>query len=491
MFVALAFVGLAALACLLIRLYLNRQKLKSFPGPSFASCTDLWMFFQQWSDKSWFTITTELHQRYGPIVRYGPNSLSFSDPASLVVIYGLHPVLEKSAHYQPLTKVSQGKEVISLNTLTDEKRASAIKRSTASGFAPSALLDYEPYVDETAALLVKRLTERKQVDAAEWMAYFTTDTICRIAFSEDVGCLKAGGDLTGFIASAENRLKHWTSWSVLPDSDRMIFRNALIRNLFQFSSPVAALASRKLKDHKGHAKDSHVDLLQRYIDASERNPEAVEPRDVMTLTMSTITAGASTTGNTTAIILYQLARNPDKLAKLEKELAHASAEGELSSPPKLEEVNKLRYLDTVIKETMRLSSTTDHGIWRVTPPGGVDICGIHVPGGTVVEGSMPLIQTNKDIYGQDSDSFNPDRWVDADDESKRAMEHAWFAFGAGKRMCLGQNIAMLEMKKLIPLLVMKFKISLVDPSYELRLSSCFVARPLELQMRFDEKSVDG
>lgn len=490
MFVVLAWAGSAVLAWVLVRLALNHRRLRSFPGPFLASCTDIWMFVHQWSDKSWNTITTELHYQYGPVVRYGPNSLSFSDPAALATIYGLHPVLEKSKHYLSLTKVNKGKEVISFNTLTDEKRASAIKRSVASGFAPSALLNYEHCVDETAALLVKKLSERNQVDAADWMAYFTTDTLCRIAFSEDAGCLKTGTDATGFIANAEDRLRHWATWCVLPESDRMIFRNPLILQFLQFSSPVAAMATKKMKAPKSLSKDSPPDLLQRYIEASEKSPDIIGPRDVMALTMSTITAGASTTGNTTAIALYQLAKNPTKLAELEEELAEAIAAGELSDPPKLEEVNHLRYLDAVVKETMRLSPTTDHGIWRVTPPGGIDIAGTYVPGGTVVEGNMTLIHKDKRTYGEDADTFNPNRWIEADDDKRRAMERAWFSFGAGKRICLGQNIALLEIKKLLPLLAMRFRIRLVDPSYELKLSSSFVSKPIGLMMRFESKSAD-
>jgi benzoate 4-monooxygenase len=80
---------------LTLRLYRNTQKLRGFPGPFIASLTDVWFFWQQWSGKSWFEITGNLHEKYGPVVRLGPHRLSFGDPVAIEAIYGFHPLLVK------------------------------------------------------------------------------------------------------------------------------------------------------------------------------------------------------------------------------------------------------------------------------------------------------------------------------------------------------------------------------------------------------------
>ena len=325
---------------------------------------------------------------------------------------------------------------------------------------PRALQDYEASVDENIDLLVHKLGRLGKVDAAEWMEYFTTDTICKIAFDEDARCLQMGSDATGFIAAAADRLRHWTLWSILPDSDRVIFRNPMITALLQSTSQIAAMAAKKMKQvrESSEAGSKFHSLTSRFLAASDENPQAVRPRDVTALVMSVLTAGATTTGDTAALVLYHLATNPSALANLKQELEEGSATAVLSSSPRFEELNKLKYLDAVIKESMRLTPTTDHGIWRVAPPGGIEVAGVHVPAGTVMEVPISLVQRDQEVYGNDSSCFRPKRWIDATDKQKVLMDKTWLAFGAGKRVCLGQHIAILELKKLIPRLVIDFEV---------------------------------
>jgi cytochrome P450 len=357
-----------------------------------------------------------------------------------------------SDNYSSLTKVKDGHEVFSFNTLYDEKRHTAIKKHIGHSFGPNAVKEYEPMVDTNLDLLIQRLRERDEVDMARWAEYFTTDTICKIAFDEDGGCLRTGSDATGFIAAAMERVAHWTYWSILPDSDRMLFRNPVITGLFQTTSLMAARTAEKVKKARNNKNNgSHTDLVHRFLAASDANPEVVGPREVSALVMSILTAGAGTTGYAAAIVLYHLMRNPKALAALEKELGKASSSC-------FEDLNKLKYLDAVIKESMRITSTIGHGIWRVAPPGGIKVAGVHVPAGTVMEVHVGLAHRNKDVFGDDSDDFRPERWLEAGEKQRIRMEKTWLGFGTGKRVCLGQNIAMLELKKLIPRLVTSFQV---------------------------------
>lgn len=358
----------------------------------------------------------------------------------------------------------------------DEKRHTAIKKYIGLAFVPHSLQEYEPFVDGTVDLLVQQLHKHVQVDAGIWMEYFTTDTICKIAFDEDAGCLKSGNDPSGFITAAAERIRHWTYWSILPDSDRMIFRNPVITKIFQSTSSMARTAAQKIQKARDDELNSprlnepgsvnHRDLIHRFLAASKQNPKVIGDRDVITLAMSILTAGATTTGNTTASVLYHLAKNASALATLEEELAeahkslHAPANG-IENPSFLgfDQLHKLKYLDATIKETMRLSPVTDHGLWRVSPPGGMQVCGHTVPEGTVMEVLVPAVQRNEDVFGKgDSHFFRPERWIEASAEQRIAMEKCWLAFGVGKRICLGQNIAVLEMKKVLARLIMEFKV---------------------------------
>ena len=77
--------------CVLAYLAKNRfhNGLQKYPGPLFASLTDWWRFFDVLGRRPDIT-HVELHGKYGDIVRLGPNTLSFANPAAIKIIYGLN-----------------------------------------------------------------------------------------------------------------------------------------------------------------------------------------------------------------------------------------------------------------------------------------------------------------------------------------------------------------------------------------------------------------
>ena len=81
-------VGVSILFAFLIR---NRfhNGLNKYPGPFLASLTDWWRFYDVYKQRPEKT-HRKLHAKYGDVVRLGPNTLSFADPAALKTIYGLN-----------------------------------------------------------------------------------------------------------------------------------------------------------------------------------------------------------------------------------------------------------------------------------------------------------------------------------------------------------------------------------------------------------------
>lgn len=77
----------------LLVLYLAQQYfhngLHRYPGPVLAKFTNLWRFLDVRTRHSEVT-HIELHRKYGDVVRLGPNTLSFSSPSAIKVIYGLN-----------------------------------------------------------------------------------------------------------------------------------------------------------------------------------------------------------------------------------------------------------------------------------------------------------------------------------------------------------------------------------------------------------------
>ena len=89
--------------------------------------------------------------------------------------------------------------------------------------------------------------------------------------------------------------------------------------------------------------------------------------------------GGDTTGNALMVGCYHLMQQPDQLKTLQTEVKHAWPS--LQNPPSLRLLEKLPYLNAVLKESLRMSFGVVSGLLRIVPPDGANICDTFVPGG--------------------------------------------------------------------------------------------------------------
>lgn len=95
-----------------------------------------------------------------------------------------------------------------------------------------------------------------------------------------------------------------------------------------------------------------------------------------------------------------------------------------------ESVKNLPYLQDVVNEGLRLFSAVGVGLPRVVPEGGLTILGHTFPPGTVVSVPVYVVHRDKAAWGDDVESFNPDRWAKGD---KTEMMRAFAPFSIGPR----------------------------------------------------------
>jgi cytochrome P450 len=79
---------------------------------------------------------------------------------------------------------------------------------------------------------------------------------------------------------------------------------------------------------------------------------------------------------------------------------------------------------------------------RYPPKGGATICGEYFPETVQVGCNAHVIHHDKRVFGDDADSFNPERWLQSDSRNKE-MEKYLITFGAGTRTCVGKNISLM------------------------------------------------
>jgi cytochrome P450 len=208
------------------------------------------------------------------------------------------------------------------------------------------------------------------------------------------------------------------------------------------------------------------DMMSKWMAVHHLNPDKMTSTDVMVHLSANVFAGSDTTAIALRAVFYFLLRNPTVMVKVQEEIDNATREGKLSEPISYREsMTHLPYLGAVIKETMRLHPSTGLIMERHVPSEGAVICGKNIPAGTVVGINAWVVHRNPEVF-EAPDSFIPERWLESSPEKLKEMEQSFFAFGAGARTCLGKNISLTEMHKMIPELLRKFELKLHIPGKE-------------------------
>ncbi|KAI4115933.1 MAG: hypothetical protein LQ338_007787, partial [Usnochroma carphineum] len=256
----------------------------------------------------------------------------------------------------------------------------------------------------------------------------------------------------------------------------LFMKNPILRTLDKlglnpFSSAVAKFAQARMDERiaevnaaKARSQDSaagHGDLLSRFFKAKEERPDFFHDGRVLVMAVTMAFAGSDTTAISLAAIFYYLIKTPDCYRKLLEEIDGAVISGLIEDRPNgivsWTESQRLPYLDACVKEAFRLHPAVGLPLERIVPPRGAAICGQYIAGGTIVGCSAWVIHHRQEVFGEDVDIYRPERWLETNDEKRKQMEGTMLHFGMGSRTCIGKNISLLEIYKLVPSFLRRFE----------------------------------
>lgn len=429
-----------------------------------------------------------LHKRHGKLVRTGPNEVSVSDLSAIKSIYGAGTKFRKSDWYS----VWQGHRKFDLFAERDERVHGPQRRLVSRMYSMDALKDLEVYVDDAVQQFMDKMKARvgQDINMGLFVQLFAFDVVGEVTFSKRFGFMDAGTD-NGFFGSIERVLRSASWVGQVPQLFWLRdFLSPIMGNWFNFAlnmrhGRLRDFAAKEIEVRKGRGSD-HQDMLEKLLAVQKERPKEMNDTSVLSMATSNVSAGSDTTAISTRSIIYYLLKNPEYKRKLVDEIDSRKREGKISDPITLEQTKGLPYLQACMWEGLRCHPAVGMSLPRVTPAGGIEIDNHYIPEGTVVGANPWVVHRDKSIFGDDVEKFRPERWLNTDTSD---MERFFFAFGSGARICLGRNLAWVEMSKLIPTLFLKFDLELTDPKAEWRETCWWFVKQEGLRVTLRPRSV--
>ncbi|KAF2017471.1 cytochrome P450 [Aaosphaeria arxii CBS 175.79] len=210
---------------------------------------------------------------------------------------------------------------------------------------------------------------------------------------------------------------------------------------------------------------SHLDILSIMIRSNDFSDEGIVDQ-----LLTFLAAGHETTSSALTWTAYLLATQPDVQRRLRTEIHDAIQDPETLSSPDVDIANLLEslpFLNAVCNETLRLYPTIPVSARHSTRD--TSICGQFVPKNTDIL-IIPWA-TNRDpsIWGDDAESFRPDRWLDPTTGKANYVggvdsNYSFLTFFHGPRSCIGQGFARAELRSLVAAFVGSFEMEMANPN---------------------------
>jgi cytochrome P450 len=209
------------------------------------------------------------------------------------------------------------------------------------------------------------------------------------------------------------------------------------------------------------------DLLSRLLGARDENGNGMTDTQLRDESVTLILAGHETTALVLFYTFYLLNLSPAVEHRLAIELADVLG----GRAPTAGDVPNLRYTEWVIRESMRLYPPA----WGIAREALSDceIGGFSVPKGTQIFLVQWLVHRDARIFN-DPESFRPERWDN--DLVKRLPRCAYFPFGDGPRVCIGNHFAMMEAVLILATIAQKYRLSSLS-GQKLKLLPSVTLRP--------------
>lgn len=432
--------------------------LAKFPGPKLYGFSRIPWSFAVIGGKSCFKLS-DLHDKYGDVVRIGPNELSYTNSQIWKEVYGSQKPGQGQMQKDPLHYQKHDKTP-SLHVSNDADHT-RMRKLISHAFSDKALRDQEPLMQSYTDSFVQRMGERaksgESINIRQWYYWLLFDVFGDLCFGESFGCLREqkSHPWIDIISEATQAFAYIGLSRRVPGLERLLMSVIPKKKTEQaawhtkFSSDMADKRLAMVTD-----RPDFMSFILRYNDE-----KGLSVPELRSNSNSLVAGGSDTTGTFLSGTTWFLLKNPTTYKKLVDEIRSSfNSEEDIT----IANLSHLKYLNAVIQEGLRVYPPVPSSMPRSIPDGGAMVCGRWLPGGTSVC-VAPYAMFMSSANFVDPKSFIPERWL-GDPKFDTDDKHAFQPFSYGPRGCIGKNLAYAEMRLVLAKFLWNFDLELQPES---------------------------
>jgi cytochrome P450 len=388
-----------------------------------------------------------MRREYGDFVEIpfllGHHSYLLNDPELVKFVLVDHPeYFQKTPNFKAVTRSTIGEGLLTSEGELHKRQ----RRLVQPAFHHQRINSYGVLmVDETLAML-SHWQNGQNLDVHEEIMRLTMNIVARALFSADVSA--DAGRLGEAISTAlketgqrVTRLFLIPEWVPTPAN---LERRKIVKLLLTTIGEIIE-ARRRSGEDRG-------DLLSMLLLAQDEDGSRMSDKQVRDEALTLFIAGHETTANALSWTFYLLAQHPQVEARLHTELDDVL----MGRVPQTEDAAHLPYTRMIIKESMRLYPPA----W-IVPRAAVrsfELAGKTIKAGSIIFAS-PYTMHRHPRYFASTEAFVPERWTD--EFEKQLPKYAYFPFGGGPRVCIGNGFALLEAQLVLAAIAQRWQLRLL------------------------------
>jgi cytochrome P450 len=389
----------------------------------------------------------EVAREYGDLAtfRFGPRRMYLASHPDLVE----QVLVTDAKHYIKHFGARNYKPVLGNGLVTSEGDFWLRQRRLAQpAFLKSRVFSYAPVMSDLTRAMLAQWRPGRSVNVHTEFSALTSAIALKTLFGLD-----DPGDREEFVESLRvafellsvrfRDLLKLPMWVPTPRNRRT---KRAIAHLFQVVDGFIAAGRAR--------KEPGDDLLARLVAARDDDGSGMTESQLRDEAMTLYLAGHETTALTLSWSWYLLATHPAAEARLVEEWARVLG-GRAPTP---DDLPNLPYTEAVLTEAMRVYPPV-YLIGREATR-DLELGGYRVRRGTTIFMSQWVSHRDPRYFGPDPEAFRPERWLDG--LAKRIPKYAYYPFGGGPRVCIGNTFALMEAAILLATVGQRFQFTL-DP----------------------------